>query len=74
MTNVAQRLSKIIYLLLFNRKFDFINISLNESNNVEVAYGNGLNSKHKGKSPLTRPFKVSFEGDHCDDVNSNKGD
>ena len=56
------------------KKFDYINVGFNAQNKIEVNYGAGLGSKHKGKSPLVRHFKVGLDGDYCDDVSSNKDD
>jgi hypothetical protein len=47
-------------------------VLLNNENKIQIKYGNGLESKHKGKSPLIRHFKLGLEGDECDSVNSNK--
>ena len=67
---VRKKYSFILYF--FNiRKFDYITIFLNLENQIQINYGNGLSSKHKGKSPLIRHFKVGLDGDNCDGVISN---
>lgn len=45
------------------KKFDYLKLMNSENKNIEVAYGNGLSCKNKGKSPLTRNFIMTLKGD-----------
>lgn len=48
---------------------DYIKLAANDnSSNLILSYGSGLNSRTKGKSPLIRNLKLSLAGDSCDDV------
>ncbi len=50
------------------KKTDYIKLSMNKNNLLQIHYGNGLGHKTKGKSPLFRKFKIALSGDTCDDV------
>lgn len=48
------------------KKIDYIKLGLNKDNKVEIEYKNGLNCRIKGKSPISRKFKLVLNGDECD--------
>lgn len=55
-------------ILTYNlRKFDYLKLSV-KNKNIEISYGNGLDCKNKGKSPLCRSLKLGPIGDSCAEV------
>ena len=56
-----------LHFIFHFRKLDYIKLFVKDDK-VEVIYGNGLDSRMKGKSPITRPFNLNLKGDSCDDL------